>query len=80
MSRNKGIFDFSNNFEVRARTPLDAKQLVSLKSDLTSSTIWQSNTGDEWTYAGMIVSVCGDPVEANNGIYRLKTTPYTDIK
>jgi hypothetical protein len=77
MSRNKGTFDFSNNFEVRARSPLDAKQRVGTLSDLTSPTQWQSNTGDEWTYPGMIVSVYNDGV--NNGVYRLNAVDYTII-
>jgi hypothetical protein len=76
MSRNKGIFDFSNNFEVRARTPLDAKQRVGTLADLIDVSVWKSNTGDEWTYPGMIVSVWNDG--ANNGIYKLNADDYTN--
>jgi hypothetical protein len=79
MARNKGIFDFSNNFEVRARAPLDAKMLVETVADLVDPTQWSPNSSpsEEWTYVGMIVSVYDDPAPSNNGIYRLKDTDYT---
>lgn len=81
MSRNKGTFNFSANFETRARSPLDAKQLVASLADLVSTTQWQSNppSSDEWTYIGMMVSVYADPTPSNNGVYRLTATDYTNI-
>jgi hypothetical protein len=78
MARNKGQFSFSANYEVKNTAPLDARQRTALKSDLTTAATWQGLTGSEtWAYAGMIVSVYADPSSTNNGIYRLKETPYS---
>ena len=71
MSRNTGTFNFAANFEVLAKAPLDAKQLVGVKADLTGATTWNSS-GDIWLFDGAIVSVSSDPNPLNNGIYFLK--------
>ena len=79
MSRDKGTFNFAANFEVLAKAPLDAKQLVGTKADLTGVTTWSGATG-VWLYDGAIVSVGSDPTSENNGIYFLSAaTNYTDI-
>jgi hypothetical protein len=78
MSRNKGTFNFSGNFEGNVRGPIDAKMIVSLKSDLTDTSTWY-NVGNEWTYVGMPVSVSSDPTTNNNGIYVLNGSDYTNI-
>jgi hypothetical protein len=80
MSRNKGTFNFSANFEVLAKAPLDARMLVDLKSDLTNSTTWEDADNNIWLFDGAIVSVSADPSIENNGIYFLKdANGYTDI-
>lgn len=71
MSRNTGTFNFAANFEVLAKAPLDAKQLVGVKADLTGATTW-NESGDIWLFNGAIVSVSSDPDPLNNGIYFLK--------
>jgi len=79
MSRNTGTFNFAANFEVLAKAPLDAKQLVGTKADLTGATTW-NQSGQVWLYDGAIVSVGSDPIAENNGIYFLSAaTNYTDI-
>lgn len=78
MARNKGQFSFSANYEVKNTAPLDARQRTALYSDLILDETWTGLFGSEtWAYAGMIVSVYADPLESNNGIYRLKETPHT---
>ena len=79
MSRDTGTFNFAANFEVLAKAPLDAKQLVGTKADLTGVTTWSGSSG-VWIYDGAIVSVGSDPTPENNGIYFLSAaTNYTDI-
>ena len=79
MSRNTGTFNFAANFEVLAKAPLDAKQLVGTKADLINPAIWSGSTG-VWLYDGAIVSVASDPIPENNGIYFLASaSTYTDI-
>jgi len=70
MSRNKGDLDFSANIEVLKVVPLDARQLVGTKADLTGATTW-NQSGDIWLFDGAIVSVGSDPTTDNNGIYFL---------
>ena len=79
MSRNTGTFNFAANFEVLAKAPLDAKQLVGTKADLTGTTTW-NQSGQVWLYDGAIVAVGSDPVAENNGVYWLSaSTNYTNI-
>jgi len=79
MSRNTGIFNFGANLEVLSKAPLDAKQLVGTKADLTGTTTWEGS-GQNWLYNGAIVAVGSDPDNNNNGIYFLSAaTYYTDI-
>jgi hypothetical protein len=78
MSRNRGTFPFSANFEGNIRGPIDAKMLVSSQSDLINPSTW-INSGLEWTYVGMPVSVSSDPDAANNGMYVLNGSDYTNI-
>lgn len=78
MSRNTGTFNFAANLEVLAKAPLDAKQLVGTKADLTGATTWNAS-GSVWLYDGAIVSVGSDPIAENNGIYWLSAaTNYTN--
>jgi len=79
MSRNVGDFIFPANFEVTKVEPLDGRQLVGTKADLTGTTTW-NQSGAVWLYDGAIVSVGQDPVPENNGIYFLASaSTYTDI-
>lgn len=56
MSRNKGTAIFAVNFEPTGQSPLDARLVVSLKSDLTNATTYADNN----IYNGMVVSVLED--------------------
>ena len=56
MSRNKGTAIFAVNFEPTGQSPLDARLVVSLKSDLTNSATYADNN----IYNGMVVSVLED--------------------
>lgn len=78
MSRIKGIVPFSANFEPQIAAPLDARSVVKTKSSLTSSLTWLANDGTNYTYPGMIVTVYGDPVPSNNGVYYLTATPFSN--
>lgn len=79
MTRYKGTFNFAANYEVLAKAPLDAKQLVNTYSDLTTPSTWEDDGGNVWLYNGAIVSVGSDPTTINNGIYYLcDVDNYTD--
>lgn len=79
MSREIGTFNFASTFEVLKKAPLDAKQLVGVKADLTGATTWNAS-GNIWLFDGAIVSVSNDPDPLNNGIYFLKDADnYDDI-
>ena len=81
MSRNNGTFNFSSNFEVLTKAPLDARMLVDNKSDLILPSTWQDNELNIWLFDGAIVSVGADPSIANRGIYFLKdAVNYTNIE
>lgn len=77
MSRTTGIFNFAANFEVLAKAPLDAKQLVGTYADLTTPSTW-NGSGNVWLYNGAVVAVGSDLTPSNNGIYWLcDATNYT---
>ena len=78
MSRNKGTHNYSANFEVKKRAPLDAKQLAGTVSDLITGSTWMDSNNNEYTYVGMIVSVYNDTL-INNGLYQLIASDYTNI-
>ena len=67
MSRIKGSFVTSNNYEVERSMPFDARMLVKKKSDLTDPSSWSA----AGRYNGMIVAVGKDPEKSNNGLYML---------
>ena len=64
--RIKGTAAFSQQFEVSATAPLDARMLVPTKADLTTSGSFSS------AYPGMVVAVANE-----NKVYILKALPYT---
>lgn len=76
MARSKGTFNFSANFEVLAKAPLDAKMLVQNYTDLVNPTTWEDLNSNVWLFNGAIVSVATDP---SSGLYFLKDADnYTD--
>ena len=70
MSKTKGIFNLSGNYEPLIAAPLDSRMVVQLKTDLTSETTWATE-GAVYLFDGLITAVVGDS-EANNGIYELQ--------
>ena len=71
MSRiQKGTFVLSGNYEPSIAAPLDAREAVQYKSDLTAPATWERN-GGVYLYNGLLVAVTQDSVPKNNGIYRL---------
>lgn len=77
--RYKGTFDFPANFEVQIKAPLDSRQLINYKSDLSDPSTWADDNDDIWIYSGMITSVAND-TSVNNGVYFLRDeNNYTDI-
>jgi hypothetical protein len=85
MSRNKGTFNFSANFEVVNKAPLDARQVVGSYADLTNPSTWIDSNSLIWLFNGAIVSVANDVSTTRNGIYFLSdannyTNPLNWIK
>lgn len=70
MSRNRGIFDFSANYEPLYAAPLDARTVVDLKSDLIAESTWNVNDGANYLFNGLLVCVSKD-TDDNNGLYIL---------
>ena len=77
MARYRGTFTVAANYEPLTASPLDARELVETKSDLTNPLIWQQENGDIWTYVGMKVVVTSDENADNNGLYILTHDNYT---
>ena len=74
MSRNKGTFNFANTFEVQAKQPLDARQVVGSVADLINPATWQDVNNNVWLYNGAIVAI------ASGGTYQLiDANNYTSI-
>ncbi len=72
MARNKGTFNFAANFEVLAKSPLDARQVVENFSDLTTAATWEDAASNIWLFDGLIVAVTSDSSITQNGVYYLK--------
>lgn len=70
MSRLRGIFDFSANYEPTYSAPLDARTVVDLKSDLIAQATWDVGDGSSYLFNGLLVCVTKDTVD-NNGLYIL---------
>ena len=79
MSRTQGILTLAANFEPQAAAPLDARHLVTSQATLTDTAQWEAPDNVVYAYQGMRVTVVGDPVPANNGVYWLKAPDYTNI-
>lgn len=80
MARNRGIFNFSANLEVKKNAPLDSRVVVDTFTELTETSTWADSNNKVWLYDGIIVSV-----RQNHGLYMLTNydavtapTAYTD--
>lgn len=80
MARNRGLFNFSANLEVKKNAPLDSRIVVNTLLELTETSTWADDDNKVWLYNGIIVSVI-----ENNGLYMLTNydaatapTAYTD--
>ena len=77
--RNTGSFNLSGNLQVQYAGPLDPRLVVKTKAGLTEEVTFKPIPGGAaFVYAGMVVTVVQDPIEANNGLYFLKSAEYTD--
>lgn len=81
MARNRGLFNFSANLEVKKNAPLDSRIVVDTFLELTETSTWADTDNKVWLYDGIIVSV-----RENHGLYMLANydavtapTAYTDI-
>lgn len=80
MARNRGIFNFSANLEVKKNAPLDSRVVVDTLIELTETSTWADSDNKVWLYDGIVVSV-----RENHGLYMLTKydavtapTAYTD--
>lgn len=80
MARNRGIFNFSANLEVKKNAPLDSRVVVDTLIELTETSTWADSNNKVWLYDGIVVSV-----RENHGLYMLTNydavtapTAYTD--
>ena len=80
MARNRGIFNFSANLEVKKNAPLDSRVVVDTLIELTETSTWADSDNKVWLYDGIVVSV-----RENHGLYMLTNydavtapTAYTD--
>ena len=71
MSRQKGLFGFSGNFEPQIAEPLDGRLKVKTLEALLDLNTWTAKDGGLYIYKGMVVAVTDDPKEGNNGLYYL---------
>lgn len=64
MANRVGTFTVDGNYNVKRARPFDARMLVNTLNDLLA---------DDWKFAynGMLTVVSSDPIEDNNGVYRL---------
>jgi hypothetical protein len=74
MSRSKGIFTLTSNYEVTIQKPMDARMIVETYSDLTTESNWKTSDGRLIAYNGMITAVwldkdADDNITDKNGIY-----------
>jgi hypothetical protein len=75
MSRQKGLFPISGNFETRLAAPLDTRLVANTVSNLTDVNYWKSDDNNVYLYKGIAVSVWND-TSTNNGIYVLTNDNY----
>ena len=80
MGREKGTLNISANFEPQIAAPFDSRIVVDTYADLTAEDTFISTDGNNYAYAGMLVSVVADADSNNNGVYLLKALPTTSIE
>lgn len=66
MARERGLFNFSANFEVKKNAPLDTRTVVNTFLELTEFSTWADSDNKIWLYNGIVVSVT-----ENHGLYVL---------
>lgn len=71
MSRQRGIFNLSGNYEPLIAAPLDARTVVDTKAELLLSTTWIKTGSVAYLFDGLLVAVTKDNTAANNGLYLL---------
>lgn len=77
MARNKGMFKFAANFEVKAAEALDPRVVVSTKAELINKETWPYDGDTLYLYKGLLVGVADeqsiymliDPAQALDGGY-----------
>ena len=57
MARERGVFNFSGNLEVKKEAALDARLYVPTFAELTQASTWQDDDGNVWLYNTMVVGV-----------------------
>ena len=71
MSRYRGVFNQSSNYEPLIAAPLDARTVVEFKSDLTNPTTWTIASSTPYLFSGLLVCVTNDLDASLNGLYIL---------
>lgn len=71
MSRYRGVFNQSSNYEPLIAAPLDARMVVEFKSDLTNPTTWTIASSTPYLFSGLLVCVTNDLDASLNGLYIL---------
>lgn len=77
MARNRGTFDFTSNFELLTRAPLDARMVVETYAELILPVTWETD-GQDWLFNGALVAVTEDTSELNGVYYLSDYTDYTN--
>lgn len=57
MARERGVFNFSANLEVKKQAPLDARQTYITYEELTQQSTWLDSDGRVWLFKGLVVPV-----------------------
>lgn len=57
MARERGVFNFSANLEVKKQAPLDARQTYITYEELTQQATWVDDDSKVWLFKGLIVPV-----------------------
>lgn len=57
MARNKGMFQFAANFEIKNAAALDPRMVVATKSELYNKNTWPNDGNTVYLYNGLVVAV-----------------------
>lgn len=57
MARNKGMFQFAANFEIKNAAALDPRTVVATKAELYNKETWPYDGETAYLYNGLVVSV-----------------------